>query len=323
MSQPPGPDELVSIREDIQSKVAAELRKDLEAGLAKVREEINQDKINRAEQHSGYMRNWLAILTATISALLVGFGFLGYTHTSDIEAYRKQMAADAADVKTLSTGVRENVKTVADSVNSIRTYQQRVADLDSKIADTDARITNTDRNIAGIEKRSEQAERQIVAALNRTSALAQQTHNDFQSSVASGFLGDIPSISSAKLVQGPALSSIEGTTFGNSAGHIFVDIQRISFTALTQLPTRIEIQPPFKKWTNTKIEFELSPSEYQKIRDARASQASVSSVLAPSGNIGVNLSEGLGSSVYLSLVVETSQGRFSISGSSSLSVSWP
>jgi hypothetical protein len=313
MSQPPGPDELASIREDIQSKVAAELRKDLEAGLTKIREEFKQDKINRAEQHSGYMRNWLAILTATISGLLLVFGFLGYTHTSDIEAYRKQMAADAADVKTLSVGVRENVKTVAGSVSSIRTYQQRVADLDSKIADTDARITNTDRNIAGIEKRSEQAERQIVAAVTRTSELAQQTHNDFQSSFASGFLGDIPSISSARLVQGPALSSIEGTRFGKSDGHIFVDIQHTNLLATTtlELPARIEIQPPFRKWTDTKIEFELSPSEYQKIKDARASQASTSGVL------------GLpGSSTYLSLLVQTSEGRFSISASS-LTVSWP
>jgi hypothetical protein len=318
MSQPPGPDELVGIREDIQSKVEAELRKGLETGLTKIREEIKQDKISRAEQHSGYMRNWLAILTATISALLIGFGFLGYTHTSDIEAYRKQMAADAADVKTLANGVRENAKTIADSVNSIRTYQHRVADLDSKIADTDARITNTDKSITGIEKRSEQAERQIVAALTSTSALAQQTHNDFQSSVASGFLGDIPSISSAKLVQGPALSSIEGTNFGNSAGHIFVDIQHISLTtAPLQLPARIEIQAPFERWTDTKIDFKLSPAEYQEIRDARASQSS-----AFSGIVGANLPEGLASSIYLSLVVETSQGRFSLSGSS-LSVSWP
>jgi len=322
MSQPPGSDELASIREDIQSKVAAELRKDLEAGLTKIREEMSQDKIHRAEQHSGYMRNWLFILTAIVSALLGGFGFLGVTHTSDIEAYRKQMAADAADVKTLSAGVRESAKTVAASVNSISTYQQRVADLDSKMKDTDARITDTDRNIAAIEKRSEQAERQIVAALNNTSALAQQTHNDFQSSIASGFLGDIPSVSSATLVQGPALSSIEGTGFGQSAGHIFVDIQYTNlFTSNLQLPARIEIQPPFRKWTETKIEFELSPSEYQKIKDARASQTSASSVSTLSGNV-INLSGGLGSSVYLSLIVETSQGRFSISGSS-LSVSWP
>jgi hypothetical protein len=322
MSQPPGSAELASIREDIQSKVAAELRKDLEAGLTKIQEEMKQDKIHRAEQHSGYMRNWLTILSATISALLIGFGILGYTRTSDIAAYRKQIGDDAADVKALSNGVRENAKTIADSVNSIRTYQQRVADLDSKMKDTDARITDTDRNIAGIEKRSEQAERQIVVALANTSALAQQTHNDFQSSIVSGFLGNIPFISSAKLVQGPALSSIEGASFGSSDGHIFVEIQHAYVIGASfQAPTRIEIQPPFKSWADTKIDFELSPSEYQQIKDARASQASVSSVSTLSGNV-INLSGGLGSSIYLSLVVETSQGRSSVSGSS-LNVSWP
>jgi hypothetical protein len=132
-----------------------ELRKEIEAGFTRIREEINQGKIYQAEQHVGYMRNWLAILTVTISVVLFGFGFLGYTHTSDIEAYRKQIAADAADVKALSTGVRENAKTVADSVDSIRTYQQRVAELDSKMKATDVRVTNTDKNIAAIEERSE------------------------------------------------------------------------------------------------------------------------------------------------------------------------
>jgi hypothetical protein len=322
MSQPPGLNELESLRQDIRSEVVAEFRNELEAGLAKIREEINQDKINRAERHSGYMRNWLAILSATISAILIGFGVLGYTHTSDIEAYRKQMAADAADVKALSTGVRESVKTVADSVNSIRTYQQRVADLDSKIAATDARITNTDRNIAGIEKRSEQAEQQIVTAVTRTSALAQQTHYDFQSSVASGFLGDIPSISSAQIVQGSALSSINGINFGKSPGHIFIEVQHISLLSASQLPARIEIQPPYKRWTDSRIDFELSPSEYQEIKDARASQTSASPVSGLSGITSANLSAEPSSSVYLSLLVETSEGRYSLSASS-LNVSWP
>jgi uncharacterized phage infection (PIP) family protein YhgE len=299
-----------------------ELRKEIEAGFTRIREEINQGKIYQAEQHVGYMRNWLAILTVTISVVLFGFGFLGYTHTSDIEAYRKQIAADATDVKALSAGVRENSKTVADSVNSIRASQQQVADLDSKINDAEARITNTDKNIAAIEKRSNQAEQQIVAAVNNTSALAQQTHNDFQSSLASGFLGDMPIISSATLVQAPALSSIEGTRFGNSDGHIFVDVQRINLASTSQLPTRIEIQPPYKKWTDTKINFELSLSEYQKIKDARASQSSESSVSRSLGIVSVNLSDGLSSSTYLSLLVETSGGRFSISVSP-LSVSWP
>jgi cell division protein FtsL len=321
MSQPPGPEKLASLGEDIRPTVAAELRKEIEVEFTRMREDINQGKIYRAEQHAGYMRNWLAILTVTISVVLVGFGFLGYTRTSDIEAYRKQIAADATDVKALSAGVRENSKTVADSVNSIRTNQQQVADLNTKINDTEARITNTDKNIAAIEKRSEQAERRIVAAVNNTSALAQRTRNDFQSSVASGFLGDMPSISSAKLVQGPALSSIEGTRFGKSAGHVFVDIQRIDLATL-QLPKRIEIQPPYKKWTDTRIDFELSPSEYQRIKDARASQSSASSVSRSLGNVSVNLSEGLISSTYLSLLVETSEGRFSISASP-LSVSWP
>jgi hypothetical protein len=323
MSQPPGPEKLVSPWEDIRSKVEAEVRKEIEVEFTRIREEINQGKTYRAEQHAGYMRNWLAILTVTISVVLVGFGVLGYTRTSDIEAYRKQIAADAADVKALSAGVRENSKTVADSVNSIRASQQQVADLDSKINDAEARITNTDKNIAAIEKRSNQAEQQIVAAVNNTSALAQQTHNDFQSSLASGFLGDMPTISSATLVQAPALSSIEGTRFGNSDGHIFVDVQRINLASTSiQLPTRIEVQPPYKKWTDTKINFELSPSEYQKIKDARASQSSESSVSRSLGIVSVNLSDGLSSSTYLSLLVETSGGRFSISASP-LSVSWP
>jgi len=300
MSQPPGPEKLVSPWEDIRSKVEAEVRKEVGAQFAQIRDEINQGRVDRAEQHANYMRNWLAILTVTISVVLVGFGVLGYTRTSDIDAYRKQIAADATDVKALAGGVRENSKAVADSVNSIRTSQQQVAALDTKINDADTRITNTDKNIAAIEKRSNQAEQRIVAAVNNTSALAQQTHNDFQSSLASGFLGDVPTISTATLVQGPALSFIEGTRFGNSDGHIFVDIQQITLASSSQLPTRIEIQPPYKTWTDTKITFELSPSEYQKIKDARASQSSESSASGSLSITSTNLLSGLSSSTYLS-----------------------
>lgn len=41
------------------------------------------------------MRNWLAILTLTISVAFLGFGLLGISRWSDIETYREQMKSDA------------------------------------------------------------------------------------------------------------------------------------------------------------------------------------------------------------------------------------
>ena len=71
MSQPPGPEKLISSWEDIRSKVEAEVRKEIEVEFTQIREQINQGRIDRAEQHANYMRNWLAILTLTISVVLV------------------------------------------------------------------------------------------------------------------------------------------------------------------------------------------------------------------------------------------------------------
>jgi hypothetical protein len=322
MTQPPGPEELAKLRQGVQTELSAGLGREIDAGFAQIRDEIYKSTVERAERHSGYMRNWLALLTFTITVAFVIFGILGWTRFSDITAERKQMADDAAEVKTLAAGVQAQVKTVSDSVTSIQTYEKRVGALDDRITVVETRITQA-------ETRATQAEQRTAAKADHASAVAQLTNYNFQSSIGSGQLGDFPFISSASFVEGPAQSSIQGSRFGNSEGRLYVDIQQSNLGVVSfQLPKRLEIKPKFKTWTDNEIVFVLSPEDFKAIKDARASSQSGSSITSNptlSGfntNTGVNLYEGAGSPTYLSLIVQASDGRISLPLSSP-NVSWP
>ena len=188
MAPEPSSSEVVNLREGLKSEIA-ELRQQLDSRLVKLQDDVNQAKLLRAEKYAEYMRNWLAILSLVITVTFVGFGILGYTRFSDVETYRKQMASEAADVAV-------NAKKVADGA---ATVQHVMGDLQTRVSDLDKRID-------GIEARSQKADQQIVSAVDRTSAVAQQTRNDLFSTVSSGIYGtDLPAVSRALLVAPPAV----------------------------------------------------------------------------------------------------------------------
>jgi hypothetical protein len=283
----------------------AGIRQQLDSRLVKLQDDLDQAKLLRAEKYAEYMRNWLAILSLVITGIFVGFGILGYTRFSDVEAYRKQMASDAADVAV-------NAKKVADGA---ATVQHVMGDLQTRVGDLDKRID-------GIESRSQKADQQIVSAVNRTSAVVQQTRNDLFSSVSSGIYGtDLPAVSRALLVARPAESSIEGNNFGNSPGHVYIEVQRgigvgTSLSASVAQPPSVEIDSPFT-WTNTSISFVLSSAAYQKLQEIHEKESSSS---ANSSVIGFTSSGSWNSTAYLTVRVANAEGRSSIF---SVNVAWP
>jgi uncharacterized phage infection (PIP) family protein YhgE len=322
MSLPPGPDSLESLSKSLKSEVSG-IRNDIDSGLTKIRDEIYRSTVERAERHSGYMRNWLALLTFTTTIAFLIFGILGWTRFSDITAERKQMTADAEEVRTLAAGVQEKVKTIDAAINTIQTYEKRIAGLDERMNDANAKIASTGDRISDIEKRSSAVEQRINRTASEASALAQQNHYDLQSSIGSGVFGDLPSIANATIRQPPEQSAIYGSKLGSSEGHIYVEVQHSNWTQVTSvLPTRIELKPSVKSWKDSEITFVLSDSDYQAIKDARAKEESASSVSSLGVNTSVNLSEGLRFSPYLGLIVETSEGKSSISATL-LTVTWP
>jgi len=315
MASQPGSDELAALREEINSGIAA-LSKKLEAETVRIQNEVNQARLLRAENYATYMRNWLALLTFTVSVAFIGFGILGYTRFSDIETYRKQIASNAAEVSQNANTVSDAAKTVQHVMGDLK---DKVADLDIKTADLDKRIDGIESRSTEAESRAKAAEKQIATAVNTTSVVAQQTRNDLQSSITSGVFGmDIPFVSQAYLTAPPAVSSISGRGFGNSPGRVYVEIQHgsvLSANGALQLPTSIEIDPPFT-WSDTSISFVLSTATNQTLKDVHEKES------APSANSPIPslaFSNGLSAS-YLTLRVVTSEGRSSISF---VSLSWP
>ena len=68
--------------------------------MAKGLEEIRNERVINAENHIAYMRNWLAILTFTITVAFLIAGLIGYRSLSDIETFKKQMQQNADAVAT-------------------------------------------------------------------------------------------------------------------------------------------------------------------------------------------------------------------------------
>jgi len=315
MASQPGSDELAALREEIKSGIA-NLNKKLEDEAVKLRNDVHQARLARAENYATYMRNWLALLTFTVSAAFIAFGLIGYTRFSDVETYRKQMASDAADVS-------KNAKIVSDAASTVQhvmgDLQTKVAGFDVKVADLDKRIDGVESRSAEAEARNKAAEKQMAAALNSTSAVAQQTRNSLQSGLISGdFAVNVPFVSQAYLAPPPAVSAISGRDFGSSPGRVYIEVQHGIFigSVTYQLPITIEIDPPFT-WSDTSISFVLSTEIIQRLKDIHEKESASST---NSGITTFSAPSGLNSSSYLTVRVANADGRSSISLAT---VSWP
>jgi hypothetical protein len=270
--------------------------------IAKIRNEIQQAKLDRAEKHATYMRNWLAILTVTVTVTFVGFGILGYTRYSDIQTYRTQMATEAKEVSDEASSVSVNAKKVTETAGAVN---EVMGGLKDKVEDLRSRMKD-------IEARYQKAEAQFTGAINRTNAIAQQTRFDVQTSLSSSALGlGFPAISSVTLAGRSGRSMIEGFNFGEKQGSVYFSFVgglsgSNTFAQLTSINSLqgVRLQPTsIKKWENTVIEFEFAPEDIVEINK-----------IAPNYD-QTSIALGLGSSLQSSVTVRvvTQEGVPSIS----------
>jgi hypothetical protein len=250
MTNRPDPANLADLRAEFETQISIAQRV-FESSLAGLREEIAQARLQRAERYADYMRNWLALLTFTVTIAFVIFGILGYTHYSDIESFRKQ-------IEKTSAGVTEDAAKVSNGANTVQNV----------LGNLEPRVGSLETKIGGLESRYQQSDEKLTRAVNRTSVVTEQTRSDLLASVSSGALGlNFPTISHVTLGEAPAECSIEGTNFGDSPGRVYFEIQSSNFTTLNSgLPKTVEVKGPFNPWTSSKIGFMLSPDEYQAIK---------------------------------------------------------
>jgi hypothetical protein len=283
-----------AVKDSSQFDEIAILRKEIESGFTRIRGDIQQGKLDTAEQHANYMRNWLAILTSTVTVAFVGFGILGITRFSDIQMYRTQMEADAKKVSEQTNSVEINARKVADSAGAVTKIEEQVGGLENRMKD--------------LESRYQKADVQLTSGVNHANALAQQTRFDLQTSLGSTASGlGFPTISKVTFAGRSGLSTIDGFNFGDSQGRIYVSfLGDSSFSALAhpdsfRLLQGIELQSSsIKQWNNKIIKFGLSPTDILAIQQIAPdfTQNAIPSILGvtqPSVMVRVVTAEGISS----------------------------
>jgi hypothetical protein len=231
----------------------------------------------------------------------------------------KQEATDAENAAHDAKQTAFQAKSEIDSASSeVRSELNKALGIDSQVRDLSNRVTDNGKRVTEIESRSQQVEQELARGLSRTSLLAQQTQSDLQFGLGSGALGlNLPIITRATLVVGPAISTVEGANFGDSPGQLDVEVQHGGNIAGLQAPATVQIGPPFQTWTNVSISFVLSDAQYQSIKHSQpkddTSPAFSSTVNTPSIKPWTGYTE-------LAVRVVTPDGRRSIG---SPVISWP
>jgi hypothetical protein len=254
--------------DSIQPNEIENLRNEVESGFVAIRREIQQTvqqaRLDRADREANYMRNWLAILTFTVTVAFVVFGVMGYSRYSDIQTSRAQIAAEAKEITEQENSVSNNAKKVADTAGAVKEVMGNLTD---KVADLQTQMN-------AIESRSQKVDAQLSSAVNHTNALEQQNRFDLKTSLGSpaSALG-LPIILHVTLAGRSSVSAIDGLNFGDSPGQIYISflggspwLAGSDFTQSLQRPPEVELQPSsIQKWDNTNIQFELSGEDIAAI----------------------------------------------------------
>jgi hypothetical protein len=313
------PQEWENIKAELQAleskieKGLLDFSNQLAADSTRLRADIQDERVRRAERYAEYMRNWLALCTFAVTIVLVGAGLLGIRSYSEIEGYRKQMREDSeallrkanealAEVSRKKNDVEEIRANFAARYNEVLSRASDVSQKQRQIDELRAKFATQYNEIESqsdvLKKRVQEAEKVAgeagIRAANTQSAL---------SSLGSGG----PVIFSGPLGAGVSqLSSIVGINFGPRPGHLYARVEQPWGTS-----DRIEIEPSLTmKWSDSAIGFVLSPANRDALLKARNSL----DAKAPTGVMGSSLGPNL------AFQVETAQGQVSNWASS---VFWP
>jgi hypothetical protein len=71
----------------------------LRSEFGQLKTDMQNERVQRAEQYMGNMRNWMAIYTPTVSLVFLLFAYLGFRGYSDIKTNRDRVDAEATKVQ--------------------------------------------------------------------------------------------------------------------------------------------------------------------------------------------------------------------------------
>ena len=236
-----------------QEGVTAEFEK-LTGKFAKLRDDMQEERVKRAEKYAEYMRNWMAICTLVVTVVFVAFGVLGLKSYADLENFRNQVKTNADEV----SGKTRDVETAAQKIGQIMgDLQPRVQRLETSASTLEARYTTLQAKTDTLQ-----------GDVKRTSVVAQQARVD-TSNLQYNFAnlaGADPIVFSAPLIIDERfISSLEGKNFGSSPGHLYASVQ---LGLPTSMPIEIQ-RSSIRTWNDTEITFALSATDMSALEKAR------------------------------------------------------
>jgi hypothetical protein len=251
---------------------------------------VQDARVKRAENYALYMRNWLAILTATVTLAFLIAAMLGYKSSSDIENAKRQINQTATDV---SRQAAEVGTVVAKSKDLVAGLEPRVQKLNVRVNEFDAKYNSLNHAAEGLKK-----------DLRRTSAVAQKASLDtsnLQTNIG-GLVGDAPIILKVPgLSVGTGVSSIEGQNFGEAKGKLFASVQGVAIP----LQAAVEIEKEsIWSWSDKAITFVLSARDQSALLQSWRDRQEQERKLNLSGSLTGNAS-------YLTFQVVTAGGNTS------------
>jgi len=292
----------------------AKLRADMQSGLDGLRTQVQDTRLNRAEKYAEYMRNWLAILTLVFTGVFLGFGALGISRWSDLEASRKQMQTD---INAYRTQMQADASDVSAKKNQVADIAQNAEQLKGGL---EIKIQTVKSEVQGLENHVQTLQNETEKALKT----AQQSRIDTQNLKINlvDYAGINPIIITPPFGVGDrVVSHIGGFNFGNSQGQLYAYVEESIVgltTGLPSEPNRMEIQPStIREWHDSDISFILSLDDYKSLEALRQRLQTANASTAGGNN---SLLQIPSASAYLAFQVVTSDGR---SSGISMTVPWP
>jgi DNA repair exonuclease SbcCD ATPase subunit len=272
----------------LQSEVSKQQAQFKEA-FEKARTEMLEGRVQRAEKHTDYMRNWLAVLTPIVTGVLLLFGILSVKNFSELNAAKNdvnsvnrevqaakseivaakdKLMLDAASVSRQANEVNNRIKTIDSNTDQIRRSAQAAKQIASN---TQTRMQTVESDSEKFEMKLKNREEELDKRMQTLAAIGLQSHLDnlsIKSSLAS-LSGDKPTILRVDGLIGAY--TLIGEHFGGEKAR--VQVAAGAGPLYAELSSFIDLeQDSIQGWSETKIAITLSPEIRNKIEQIQEQQ---------------------------------------------------
>jgi len=314
-----------------------ELKSELErlrSEFGQLKTDMQNERVTRAEQHMGYMRNWLGIYTGTVTLIFVGFALLGFRSYSDIQTSRDRVDAEATKVQRTAQDFYVKLGEANQKLDSFSAKEKRFEEVaaqnETVVGGIKGSVNMLQSSLTGLNGQYQEIQRQsngLETRLKVTSALAAQTNLDttgLRGQFRAFGLGQPTLFLSGLFTVGKnIITTIDGANLGSTQGHLYVRAQLLGLDELSP-PPPIEIgKESIREWTDSAVKFVLSPTAESALREAKSKlearpQPPTVPILGSVG--GLQLSTVLTLGPVLAFQVQTADGTVSLWTHSNL---WP